>query len=165
DLWASEAPDVAHPVAVDVGIEPRREADEPRALRPLRLGLDPGGDVAALLALRADRVGRVRVVPRPRFEPVVARRNRAHRADVHQIAGQQRMDAFFLERRDLAAVAAVDDVDLRVAVDLAHEPDAACAQDAALPVEHERRPEIDVAPHSFAVEDAAGKLHAALIRT
>jgi hypothetical protein len=71
---------------------------------------------------------------------------------------------FFLERRDLAAVAAVDDVDLRVAVDLAHEPDAARAQDAALPVEHQRRPEIDVAPHSFAVEDAAGKLHAALIR-
>src|SRR5207247_7583826 len=62
-----ESADVAHPVVVDVGIEPRREADELRSFCPLRLRLDPRGDVAALRALRADRVGREGVVPRPRL--------------------------------------------------------------------------------------------------
>jgi hypothetical protein len=71
--------------------------------------------------------------------------------------------ALFLERRDLAAVAAIDDVDLCIAVHLAHEADAARAQDAALTVEHQRRPEVDVALHAFAVEHTARKIHAALI--
>ena len=57
----------------------------------------------------------------------------------------QRMHALLLERGDLAAVAAIDDVDLRVAVDLAHEADAARAEDAAVAVEHQGRPEVDVA--------------------
>src|SRR5262249_53991997 len=146
-----EAPDVAHPVAVDLWVEPRRETNQPRPLGPLRLGLDPGADAAPLRALRADRVGDVRVVPRPRLEPVVARRDGADRADVHQVAREQRVHAFFLERRDFAAVAAIDDVDLRVALDLAHEPDAARTEDAALPVQHQRRAEVDVAFHAFAV--------------
>src|SRR6185503_21127892 len=80
-----EPADVAHPVAVDVWIETRREPDQPRSLRPLRLGLDPGRDAAALRALRADGVGGLRVVPRPRLEPVVARRNGADRAYIHQV--------------------------------------------------------------------------------
>src|SRR4029077_20125810 len=109
-----------------------REPDEPRTLGPLRLRLDPRRDVAAFLAQRADRVGGKRVVPRTRLEPVIARGNRADRAYVHQVARNQRMDAFFLERRDLAAVAAVDDVDLRIAVHVAHESHAPRAQDAAL---------------------------------
>ena len=57
------------------------------------------------------------------------------------------MNALLLERRDLAAVAAIDDVDLRVGLDLAHEPDAPRAQDAAVAVEHQRRPEVDVGAH------------------
>ena len=100
----------------------------------------------------------------PRLEAVVARRDRADRADVHQVAGEQRVDAFFLERRDLAAVAAIDDVDLRVGVDLAHEPDAARAEDAAVAVQHQRRTEVDVRLHAFAVEHAARELHPALVR-
>ena len=104
-----------------------------------------------------------RVVPRPRLEPVVARRDRADRAHVHQVARDQRVDALFLERRDLAAVAAVDDVDLRVAVHVAHEPDAPRAENAAVAVEHERRAEIDVGLHAFAVEHAARKFHPALV--
>ena len=134
-----------------------------RALRPLRLRLDPGGGVAALLAERADRVDGVRVVPRPRLEPVVARRDRADRADVHQVAGEQRDDALFLERRDLAAVAALGDADLRVAVHFAHEPHAARAEDAAVAVEHQRRPEVDVGLHALAVEHAARELHPAAL--
>ena len=158
-----EASDVAHPVVVDLGVEARREANQPRSLRPLRLRLDPGGDVAPLRALGADRVGGKRVVPRARLEPVVARRDRADRTDVHQVAGQQRVHALFLERRDLAAVAAVDDVDLRVAVDVAHEPHAARAEDAAVAVQHQRRPEVDVGLHAVAVELAARKFHPALV--
>ncbi len=159
-----EAADVAHPVAVDVGIEPRRHADQLRALGPLRLGLEPRRRVAALLAERADRVDRFGIVPGPRLEAVVARGDRADRADVHQVAGQQRVDALLLERRDLAAVPAIDDVDLRVGVDLAHEPHAPRAEDAAVAVQHQRRPEVDVGPHALAVEHPPRKLHPALVR-
>ena len=73
------------------------------------------------------------------------------------------MDAFLLERRDLAAIAAVDDVDLRVAVHLAHEPDAPRAQDAPVAIQHQRRTEINVRLHAIAVEHAARKFHAALV--
>ena len=74
-----EAADVAHPVAVHVRVEARRHADELRALRPFRLRFDPRRRVAALLAQGADRVDGLRVVPRPRLEPVVARGDRADR--------------------------------------------------------------------------------------
>src|SRR5262249_43680297 len=141
------------------------EANQLRALGPFRLGLDPRRDVAAPGALRADRVGGVRVVPGPRLEPVIARRDRADGADVHEVARDERMDAFFLERRYLAAVAAIDDVDLGVPVDLAHEAHAARAQDAAIPVQHQRRAEVHVRLDAVAVELAARKLHPARIRT
>src|SRR5687767_3351080 len=74
------------------------------------------------------------------------------------------MYAFLTERRDLAAVAAIDDADLRVGVDFLHETDATRAEDASLPVEHQRRAEIDVALHAFAVENAAREIHPALGR-
>ena len=66
------------------------------------------------------------------------------------------------KRGNLAAISAIDDADLGVIVDLAHEPDAPRAEDAAIPVEHQRRSEVDVGLHTFAVEDAAGEVHAAL---
>jgi hypothetical protein len=71
------------------------------------------------------------------------------------------MNALFLERRDLAAVAAVDDSDLRVAVDFLHEPDAPRAEDAAVAVQHQRGTEVDVCLDAFAVEDAPGEIHPA----
>src|SRR4029079_10198660 len=126
--------------------------NELRALRPLGLRFDPRGRVAALLAERADRVDGLRVVPRPRLEPVVARRDRADRTDVHQISRQQRDDALLFERGDFAAVAARDDADLSVAIDFAHEPHATGAQDAAVAVEQQRGIEVDVGLHAFAVE-------------
>src|SRR5262245_17713073 len=73
------------------------------------------------------------------------------------------MHPLVLERGDLAAVAAIDDVDLGVLVDLPHEPHAARTEDAALAVQHERRAEVDVALDAFAVEDTPRKLHAALV--
>src|SRR4030095_15602549 len=57
--------------------------------------------------------------------------------------------------RDLAAVAAVDRADLRVAVDFRHEAAAASAQDAAIAVEHQRRTEVDVGFQDLAVASAA----------
>src|SRR5215471_21804393 len=70
------------------------------------------------------------------------------------------MNTLFLKRRNLASIAAVDDVDLGVAVDIAHEPDAASAENAAIPVQHQRGTEVDVRFDAFAVEHASGKVHA-----
>ena len=159
-----EPPDVAHPIAVQLGIEPRCRADQLRSLRPFGLGAKPRRRIATLLAQRADRVDRVGVVPWPRLEPVVLGRDRADRADVHQIARQERMDSFLLEGRDLAAVTAIRDADLRVGVDFFHEPDAARAQDAPVAVQHQRRAKVHVSSNPLAVEDTAGELHPALVR-
>ena len=162
DPQVLEAADVAHPEVVDRGVVARRDAHQPRALRPFRLGLQPGGGAATLRAQRARGVHGVRVVPRARPEPVLPGRDGADRADVHQVARQQRVDALLLERRDFGAVAAVDDADLRVAVDLAHEALAARAHDAAVAVQHQRRAEVDVGLDAIAVERAPREVHAAL---
>src|SRR5690606_25554109 len=122
-----ETADVAHPEVVDVWVVARCRTHDLRALRPFGLRLDPERRVAAALALRADGVDGERVVPGPRTEAVVARGDGADRTHVHEVAREQRVHALFLERRDLAAVPAVDDADLRVAVDLAHEAHAARA--------------------------------------
>ena len=156
-----EAADIAHPVAVHVGIEPRRHANQPRTARPLGLGFQPRAGVAPLRAERADRVHHAGVVPRPALEPVLPRGDRTHRTDVHEVAGQQRVHALFAERRDFAAVAAIDDADLRVAVDLAHESHTPRAQDAAVAVQHEGRTEIHVGLDAFAVEHSPREVHPA----
>ena len=86
-----EAADVAHPVAVDIGIQPGRDPRHLRASSPFRLCLQPHRGIAALRTKGADGVASHRVVPRPRLEPVVARRNGADRTNVHQVAGEQRL--------------------------------------------------------------------------
>ena len=161
DPAEGEAPDVAHPVVVDLGVVARRHADEAGALGPLGLGLEPAGGAAALRASGADGVDGVGVVPRARAEAVLLGGDGPDRADVHEVAREQRVDALIVERRDLAAVAAVDDADLRVAVDFAHEALAPRAHDAAVAIEHERRPEVDVGLHTLAVEGAPREVHAA----
>ena len=75
------------------------------------------------------------------------------------------MHALLLEGRDLAAVATVGNVDLRVGVDLFHEPHASRAEDAAVAVEHEGGTEVHVGLHALAVEHAARKAHPALVGT
>src|SRR6185503_8847003 len=102
------------------------------ALRPFRLGLEPRAGAAPFRAERARGVDDVRVVPRARLEAVVARGDGAHRADVHQVAREQRVHALLSERRDLAAGPAIDHADLRITLHLAHEADASRAQDAAV---------------------------------
>src|SRR5206468_1901142 len=75
----------------------------------------------------------------------------------------ERMHAFFLERGDLAAISPIDDVDLRVAVDVAHEAHAARAQNAALTIEHQGRPEVDVTLDAVTVKYPPGEFHPALV--
>ena len=163
DPQVLEAADVAHPVVVDGGVVARRDADQARALRPLGLGLEPRGGAAALRAQRARGVDRVRVVPRTGAESILPGSDGADGTDVHQVAGQQRVDPLLVERGDLGPVAAIDDADLRVAVDLAHEPFAARAHDAAVAIEHQRRTEVDVGLHALAVEGPPREVHPALV--
>ena len=156
-----EAADVAHPEVVDRGVVARRDASETRALGPLGLGFQPGRGAAALRAQRAGGVDRVRVVPRPRAKAVLPGGDGADRADIHQVAREQRVDALFVEGGNLAAVAAVDGADLRVAIHFGHEAAAARAQDAAVAVQHQRRAEVDVGLDALAVKRAAREVHAA----
>src|SRR5262249_24237408 len=123
----------------------------------------PRGRVASLRTQCADRVNDLRVVPRAGFESIVPRRDRSDRTDVHQVSGIQRMDALFLEGRDLAAVSAIDDVDLRIPFDVPHEPDAGRSENAAVTVEQQRGTEVNVAFHTLAIEHTPRELHAALI--
>src|SRR5262249_40319705 len=101
----------------------------------------------------------------PRLEAIVARGDRADRTHVHQISREERDDAFFLKRGNLAAITAIDDPDLGVAVDLTHEPDASRAENAPVAIQHQGGPKIDVGLDALAVEDASRKLHAAAIRS
>ena len=159
-----EAADVTHPVAIDLRIEPRRHARQPRALRPFGFGLEPRRGVAAFLAERADGVHRLGVVPRARFEAVIPSRDCADRTHIHQVSGEQRVHALLLEGRNLAPVAAIDDVDLGVGIDLLHEPDAARAENTAVAVEHQRRAEIHVGFDAFAIEHPPREAHPAFVR-
>ena len=85
-------------------------------------------------ARRARRLDR-REVPGPGAEAVLARGQRADRADLHGVAREVRVERLLFEVQDLHAIAAVDEVDERVARDLVGEADAARALDAALAVE------------------------------
>src|SRR5688572_10498934 len=158
-----EAADIAHPEVVDLAVIARRHARQARPPRPFGLGLQPRGGAAAFGAQRARGVDRVRVVPRARAESILPGRDRADRAYVHQVAREQGMHALLVEGGDLAAVAAIDGADLRVAVDFGHEPDAPRAQDAAIAIQHQRRAKIDIGFHALAVDRAARKIHAALV--
>jgi hypothetical protein len=74
-------------------------------------------------------------VPRPGLEPVGLGGEGAHRADLHGVAGEVRRERVIGEGVDLGAVAAVLEVDQRVAGHVLGEPGAAVAEDAPLPVE------------------------------
>ena len=75
----------------------------------------------ARVARRLDRLE----VPRPGLEPVRRRGERADRADLHGVAGEVRGERLLGVVEHLGAVAAVDEVDQRVAGDLVGEAGAA----------------------------------------
>ena len=89
----------------------------------------------------ADRARRCRwtrpglEVPRAGLEAVGLRGERADRADLHGVAAEVRRERLVGEGVDLGVVAAVEEVDQRVAGHLLGEPGAAVAEDAALAVE------------------------------
>ena len=93
--------------------------------------LQPGG------AARAHRLVGLQE-PDPHLEAEVVAEQRAHRADVGQVAGVVVGDRPVLEGRDLGVVAAVHELEEVRAGDLVLEADAARAQHAPLGVEHDR---------------------------
>ena len=115
-------PAVVHRLGVD--------AEQPH--EPVRRRLHRA---AALHRARGARRLDRREVPGPGPEAVLARGERADRADLHGVAREVRVERLLFEVQDLHAIAAVDEVDERVARDLVGEADAPRALDAALAVE------------------------------
>ena len=94
-------------------------------------------------------------VPRPGLEAVGLGEQRAHRADLHGVAAEVRRERLVGERVDLGVVAAVDELDQRVAGDLVGEAGAAVALDAALAVEqHEVRQRDGLLPVALLLDEA-----------
>ena len=91
-------------------------------------------DPAAHRAARAGALGLVEV-PRPGLEAVGRRGERADRADLHGVAAEVAGERVVGEGVDLRLVAAVLEVDERVAGHVLGEAGAAVAEDAALAVE------------------------------
>src|SRR2546425_6355749 len=75
------------------------------------------------------------------------------------------MNALFLKSGDFAAIAAIDDVDLGVALNVPHETHAPRTQDAAVAVEHQCRTEVHVGFHALAVEGPTRQIHSTLLRS
>ena len=102
-------------------------------------------------------------VPRPRLEPVGRGGERADRADLHGVAAEVAGEGVVGERVDLRLVAAVLEVDERVAGHLVGEARAAVAEDAALAVEghevadHDRLLEVPLLLHEPALARAVGE--------
>src|SRR5262249_6454149 len=115
---------------VDLGVRARDQAQDRAVARVQR-------HVAADAAAAADR-RRAREVPRPRAEPVLARGQRADRAQLDRVAGERRRERLARQRTGLAVAAALERDQRLVAGDLVLEARAAVAQDAALLVEHDQ---------------------------
>ena len=132
---------VADPPLVDLGILARLDPGHPLALVVMRA---PAArvdlDIAPAGAAIAHRLGRVEV-PDAHLEPEVAVGERAHRADVDHVARVLVLEGLAGEEADLGVIPAVEDAELAGARDLVAEPDAARAQDAALRVEDDMRPQ------------------------
>ena len=95
-------------------------------------------DVAARRAERA-HAGDVRDLPGSRLEAVLGRGQRAHRAQLDDVARETTPVGLFLERGDHRARAALARDQLLVLGDVLGEARAAVAEDAALAVERDQR--------------------------
>ena len=132
---------VADPPPVHVGVVARLDARDPAAL--VVVGPPPAVvhlDVAAPRAPVADRAGGVEV-PHPDLEAELPVGERAHRADVDDVARVVVLERLAREEPDLRVVAPVEDAELAGAGHLVAEPHAARAEDAALRVQDDVGPE------------------------
>src|SRR6202011_6022342 len=118
---------VADPALVNVVVLTRGHANQLAASLP-------HGDVAADRALRAD-ARRVLHVPRPRLEAPDARCERADRAQVDDVAAEDRLQRPVKLARDVRLHAALAGGQLLLPGDLVVVARAAVAEDTALAVE------------------------------
>ena len=123
-------PSVVHRLGID--------AQQPHQAVRRRLQRAP-----ALHRTRDTRGLRGREVPRAGAEAVLARGQRADRTDLHGVAREVRVERLVGEVQHLRAVAAVDEVDQRVARDLVREACAPRALDAPLAVEQDQLAQAD----------------------
>src|SRR5205823_6969439 len=98
-------------------------------------------------------------LPRARLEAVLRRGQGADRTELNHVAGERRPVGLVLERRDQRLGAAVERDELAVLGDALGEARAPVAEDAALPVEGDRRRDRD-----RLVEGALGEGHARVAR-
>ena len=135
EMAEGEAALVAEPAVVHLGVVPREHA--------LRLALaDRDPRVAADRAEPAD--GRHVVdLPGASLEAVGGRQERADRAELRHVPGEVRAVGLVLEGRDQRARTAVLRHELAILRDALGEARAAVAEDAALPVERDRRGDRD----------------------
>ena len=87
------------------------------------------------------------------------------RFDYHWVEGETRLRRPLVRRGASLEPTSWHDADLRVPPNLAHEPHAPCAEDAAVAIEHQRRPEVHVRFDALPVEHATRKVHPAVCRT
>ena len=124
---------VAEPAVVDLGVVARQH--------PLHLLVADGeADVALARAERADRAGLLDV-PGPGAEAVGVGGQRPDRAELGDVAVEGGDVGAVVEGADVAAVAALQQLQLRVLGDLLAEAHAAVAEDAALAVDRDQRRE------------------------
>ncbi len=126
---------VAQPAVVDVVVVARQHPLDP-------LVTDREGDVALARAERADRAG-VLDVPRPGAEPVGGVGERAHRAQLDDVARERRLVGAAVEGAHEGVVGPVEEGQLVVLGDLLREPHAAVAEDAPLAVDRNQRRQRD----------------------
>ena len=125
---------VAHPDLVDLFILARHDPlDGNFSIRPgFAAGIE--GDVAAHRALRANRGGSFHL-PGARTKAEIRGGQRADRADIGGVAGEDRVESRFRIGNDLGGTAALVEAQHRLAGNLVLETDAAGALDAAFTVQ------------------------------
>ena len=120
----AEPPQITHEMALRLGILTR-----PKAVDDVLIRIEM--DAAAGAAIRANAV-RILEVPDALLVKEVLAAQGADRADIHDIAGQLVVARLAGEDIDFRMVAAVNDLQLGCAADLAGETHAARAHDAAV---------------------------------
>src|SRR4051794_2938526 len=127
---------VAEPAVVHLGVVAREDADD--------LGVVPDRELDVALA-RAQRAQRTCVldVPGPCAEAVGGRGERAHRAELDDVAAERRDVGAAVVGAYEGVVASLEEHQLVVLGHLLREADAAVAEDAALAVDRDQRRQLE----------------------